>query len=1129
VLASTGILIAPAPGGAAEAAGHGDGAAAKAAGDATSAIKSFKHDGGIKVELFAHEPQLANPVAFTVDEQGRWYIAESYRQERGVEDNRGHGNWLNDDIASRSIEDRLAMIKKFYPDPEKFAEKFTKYEERITRLVDSNGDGKIDQATIYADGFRDPLDGTGAGILARGNDVWWTCIPNLWRFSDTSGDGKADAKEKLLTGFGVKYALRGHDMHGLRFGPDGKLYFSIGDRGLNVASKEGKQWENPDTGSIMRCNPDGTEFEIFATGVRNPQELAFNEFGDLFTGDNNSDAGDKGRFVHLVEGGDCGWRMGFQYINDRGPWNRELLWDEKEGLKAKYLIPPVANLSNGPSGLTYNPGTALSDKYRGHFFLSDFRGGANASVVHDIAVEQQGAWYRLKERRDFVKGILTTDCEFGPDGSLYVLDWVESWGGSEKGRIYKFTAESGDKNLQRETQKLLSEGFEKRSKEQLGKLLGHADQRVRQGAQFALAKRGDEAAQIFTQATQSNPNTLLRLHGIWGLGQVARQNLTAANPLLGLLNSGNPEVRGQAAKVLGELRIAAAGERLTELLRDQSTRVRYFSAQSLGKLKRAEAVEPLFAMLRENNDRDPVLRHGGVMGLAGCATPEQLAGKAADGSVAVRAAAVVALRHLRHPAIAQFLNDADRTVVLEAARAIYDAPIEEAIPALAGVLTKKDFLHAPRMTSHDELQTRLHILWRAASASYRVGTAESAQQLAAFAADNNMPDLSGLPEEKRPEAAKGIEAARRDALDALAAWENPSARDRVLNVWRPLPPRGAADAIAAAKPAIPSLLRDSPGSVQAVAAGIAAKFSLKEAGEPLLQLASNDKAGSSARIAALKALTELKDDRIKQAAKAAVADKDPRVRAEGLQALAAQDPVAAVKVIAEIIHGGASAVEKQGAVLALTQIQRPEANTLLIELMEQLIAARAPAEIQLEIYEAAKKSEVQEIKERLSTYREGVKAADELAQYKLALAGGDVDRGRKLFREKAEVQCLRCHKAEIGDSTVGPDLTKIGAQKDRTYLLESIIFPNKHIAEGFQTVVLSLKDGNVAAGRVASEDQAGVKIETIDDKGKPQTVTIPTAQIQERISAPSPMPENIRDQLSRAELRDLVEYLATRK
>jgi quinoprotein glucose dehydrogenase len=167
--------------------------------------------------------------------------------------------------------------------------------------------------------------------------------------------------------------------------------------------------------------------------------------------------------------------------------------------------------------------------------------------------------------------------------------------------------------------------------------------------------------------------------------------------------------------------------------------------------------------------------------------------------------------------------------------------------------------------------------------------------------------------------------------------------------------------------------------------------------------------------------------------------------------------------------------------------------------------------------------------DRAQQFKAALPQDDPLANYKLSLAGGDADRGRKIFREKVEVQCLRCHKCEIGDSLVGPDLTKIASEKDRLYLLESIIFPNAHIAQGFQIVTLTMKDNQMIAGRLLNEGAGQLTIETMDEQGKPKAATVAADQIKERLSAPSPMPENIRDQLSRWELRDLVEYLATRK
>ncbi|MCA9201319.1 MAG: PQQ-dependent sugar dehydrogenase, partial [Planctomycetales bacterium] len=206
--------------------------------------------------------------------------------------------------------------------------------------------------------------------------------------------GKADRQLVLHEGFGVRVAFRGHDLHGLTLGLDGRIYFSIGDRGYHVETKS-ETFANPESGAVFRCEQDGSHLEVFATGFRNPQELAFNDYGDLFTGDNNSDSGDLARWVHVWEGGDAGWRMAFQYLADRGPWNQELLWKPSFAGQAAWIMPPVENLGDGPSGICYYPGTGLSDSYLGNFFMCDFRGQANQSGVRTFKVRSKGASFEL--------------------------------------------------------------------------------------------------------------------------------------------------------------------------------------------------------------------------------------------------------------------------------------------------------------------------------------------------------------------------------------------------------------------------------------------------------------------------------------------------------------------------------------------------------------------------------------------------------------------------------------------------------------------------------------------------------------------------------------------------------------
>ena len=93
--------------------------------------------------------------------------------------------------------------------------------------------------------------------------------PDLWRMKDKDGDGIADEKTSISHGYGVHVGFGGHGMSGMEMGPDGKIYWQIGDIGFNGKGPDGKKWEYPNSGVMVRANPDGSDFEVFAS--RRPQ------------------------------------------------------------------------------------------------------------------------------------------------------------------------------------------------------------------------------------------------------------------------------------------------------------------------------------------------------------------------------------------------------------------------------------------------------------------------------------------------------------------------------------------------------------------------------------------------------------------------------------------------------------------------------------------------------------------------------------------------------------------------------------------------------------------------------------------------------------------------------------------
>ncbi|QDV69634.1 Cytochrome c [Rosistilla carotiformis] len=1066
---------------------------AAASSEGEQAIAGFKKPDGWTATLVAAEPEVANIVAFDIDRKGRFWVCESFRQDIGVTDNRGHDNkWLRADLAAQNVQDRIDYHKRLLGDQ---AITYEQQDDRIRLLQDTTGDGKLDKSTVFASGFNGIEEGTGAGVLAVEDDVYYTCIPKLWKLNDLNGDGQSDQRTALADGFGVRVAFRGHDMHGLIRGPDGRIYFSIGDRGYNVQTAEGNHLFDPGSGAIFRCELDGSDLEVFATGLRNPQELAFDEYGNLFTGDNNSDSGDRARWVYIVQGGDTGWRMNYQYYGDRGPFNREKIWHPFHEEQPAYIVPPIANFADGPSGLTYYPGTGLSDDWKGRFLLADFRGTPANSGIRTFRVKPKGAFFELVDDQQPLWSILATDVAFGPDGGIYVSDWVDGWVGQGKGRIYRFAdPEYSESEIVKEVQSLLAGDWNALEEGRLVALLGHADQRVRLAAQWQLAARSD--AEAFRRVIQDPTlSTVHRLHGVWGLGQIARGEGLSADLIQAiepLVVDGDPYLRAAGADLLGSLPNHTVSRHLRDAIDDQDDRVKYFAAMAVGSLRDSESFDAIVRMLERNNNQDPILRHGGIMALSQIASSSQIAELKDHPNRSVRRAAVVALRRQASPLTAEFLSDYEPMVALEAARAINDLPIAEALPALADQIA--------RPTDDDALMRRV------LNANFRIGSNDRLVAVAGYAAE--------------PSASESL---RLEALEMLSQWKQPDALDRVINHWRPMKPRPDAEVAAAVTDQLSRLL-SAPEPIANRAIELAAELEIAEIAPQLISRLSDESIDVQTRAAAMLALAKLDPKGAPGFAGSALAADQPELRIAALRVLAKLEAGNLMPALRDAI-ASKNPTERQVAWDLLAANESAEATHQIEDGLQQYIDGKLPEDVWLNVVEAAKGRVNPSLASDLAAAEARWAQEDALASYRASLVGGDRIAGEKLFFEKTELSCVRCHRVHRQGGQVGPVLTTIGAQRDRKYLLEAIVRPDAAIAKGFETAVIADDLGQVFTGIIRDETDDEVRLMKADGS----EVTIPTEEIVARRRGKSAMPEDLVKQMTPREIRDLVAYLESLK
>lgn len=947
---------------------------------------------------------------------------------------------------------------------------------RIKLLTDTDGDGRYDRSTIFAEKVGFPQ----GGVFYRGS-LYASSAPDLLKLTDTNDDGVADQREVLLSGWTLN--VNANSLVGPFWGPDGWLYLTSAIMGFDVTTREGQRLKGG-TARIWRVRPDGSGLEwISAGGMNNPVELTFTEAAEpigtetYFT---DPVAGQRDALVYWTEGG--------VYPKPNRNIDRDSLPRTGE------LMPVVTKFSRvAPSGIGRYRHTAFGTEFKDNLFSAQF----NTHRVLRHKLVRDGASFRTVDEVFFStenEDFHPTDVLEDADGSLLVVEtggwFIEGCPLSQvskpelKGAIYRVRKRGAPKVADPTGNRIAWTALTP------AQAVGHlTDPRptVRDRAAERLVELGATAVGPLTETLKRSPSAEARTRAVFALYRISTGTPAAPTALASArlgLNDRDVSVRVAAARAVGLARDAGALPKLRAMVAAEHPAARRQAATALGQLRDVAGIPVLLAAAEKADDR--FVRHAIIFSLITLNQPQPVAQALAHRSPAVREAALLALDQmdastLRAEQLTPFLKNSppslQRTALWIAARH------PEWADAMAAFL-KGRFSEGPLTAGEETLYGDVLVAFSKNPVVQRF----IVEQLAAGDGERKrflLGVMGKFPGEKFPES--WVPPVGRELVSA----PNPQVQTRALELVTLRNLTGLAEPLRRVASeawnapslrlgAIGALLKTEPTPTEAQFAYLASQLQ-STAEAPLRQQAATVLAGAKLSESQLLNLAE---------------DVLPKADAFTLPRL--------VPVFA---RDGAVRDDLVGNALARALANSPSLDGFSEENLKAVFAGYGPGV----------KAAVEELLAKLHRVQ-GERLA-RLKAMEATIAQGNLDRGRTLFFGKAI--CSTCHKIGPDGGGFGPDLTSIQRDRSAHDLLEAIVYPSVSFVREYETYRVKTRTGE-HTGVIQEQSPAVIVLGT----GPQSSVRIPRSEVVSmELHTTSMMPQGLDQLLTKQELADLMAFL----